>query len=60
MDTFVVKMKARTFEVDLPSTNEERALRWMREFIAANPGCSATVYAPNGEVVASAASAERQ
>lgn len=52
MDTYRVKMKAADLEIELPSTNEERAKRWMRDFVATNPGGSAVVHAPNGEVIA--------
>ena len=51
--SYRVVVKVGKSETTMPVNTEERALLWLHDFIAANPGCVVKVYGPDGELIAS-------
>ena len=60
MESYRVVAQVGGAEIELPCTTPERALAWMRDFSAANPGSRVVVYSPRGEVIAAQTAPVRQ
>ena len=48
--TYRVHAALKGAELELPCTNEARALRWMSDLAAVNPGVTVTVFGPEGAI----------